>query len=92
MPAETALKMAEDAQVLRAAALVPGQFARGAVADRPGCSDRFGPGRRHHNRRLVQVFGRLIRARSAHPGHDPLFGHPDMIENDYYRFLANPRG
>jgi hypothetical protein len=68
-------------------AVMPEQPALNFVA----YDDRFGQDRRNRGRRLLRVLNRLIQARRvARPERDMRFGRPDLIENDYYRFLKNP--
>lgn len=94
MPVRTRQEAAASAEPEQPTAVLPGRFAPAAAApDEPDYSGRSGQGRRIRRSRLPRALGRFVRARpAARPGHDPLFGHPDMIENDYYRFLQNPRG
>jgi len=96
MLANTAQKTAADTEVRERIALLPDQLAPGprpATPDQRGHFERFGQDQRNRRDRLPYMLGRFIPARrTARSGHDPLFGHPDIIENDYYRFLRNPRG
>ncbi len=44
-------------------------------------------------RRLQRVTGLLMRlSRTRASYYDPLFGRPDLIEDDYYRLRNQPRG
>lgn len=43
-----------------------------------------GDRQRHFARLLLRVFGTGYS--------DPLFERPDLVEDDYYRFLKQPRG
>jgi hypothetical protein len=74
--------------------IVPRQFDprfRRTAPEYPAYADPFARYRRDRISYLLGVLGRFIRARFAtRPGHDPVFGRLDMIENDYYRFLASP--
>ena len=40
-------------------------------------------------RRITDLLMRLARIRAGY--YDPLFGRPDLIEDDYYRFRNQPR-
>jgi hypothetical protein len=42
-------------------------------------------------RRFFRTVGVLNRAREADPRYAPLPGAPEQVENDYYRFLNQPR-
>lgn len=57
--------------------------APGTCVQTPAAEPR-GRRQRHVARRLLRVLGASYR--------DPLFERPDIVENDYYRFLKQPRG
>ncbi len=42
-------------------------------------------------RRLARAVAVLARPRGADPGYGLMPGAPEMVENDYYRFLNHPR-
>jgi len=46
--------------------------------------------RRHVLRRVASLLRRRPKTGASY--YDPLFGRPDMVENDYYRFGHQPRG
>lgn len=46
--------------------------------------------RRHVLRRVANLLRRQPKTSASY--HDPLFGTPDTVENDYYRFRHQPRG
>ncbi|HSR84077.1 MAG TPA: hypothetical protein VLM11_07850 [Streptosporangiaceae bacterium] len=49
-----------------------------------GVTKRRGDRRRHARRLILRVLGTIYR--------DSLFERPDLVEDDYYRFLHQPRG
>lgn len=59
--------------------------------DQPRDYGRHGSHARASGRRFFRAAGLLSRAREADPGYGPLPGAPDLVENDYYRFLNQPR-
>ena len=65
-------------------------------ADRVTHDQPRGHGRRGlqagaRGRRFFRTVSVLKRAREADPGYAPLPGAPEQVENDYYRFLNQPR-
>ncbi len=59
--------------------------------DQPRGHGRHGSRAGARARRFFRTVGVLNRAREADPGYAPLPGAPDQVENDYYRFLNQPR-
>jgi hypothetical protein len=87
MLADTTQKTTADFEIPKHLAVMPEHSALDGVA----YDGRFGPDRRDRGRRLLRVFNRFIQPRrAAHLARDPLFGRPDLIENDHYRFLRDP--
>ena len=41
-----------------------------------------------HRRRIVELFRRMVWTSYS----DPLFEQPHLVEDDYYRFINQPRG
>lgn len=59
--------------------------------DQPPQDRRRGSQARARGRRSFRTVGVLGRPRKADLGYRPLAGAPDQVENDYYRFLNQPR-
>jgi hypothetical protein len=59
--------------------------------DQPRQYRRRGSQVRLRGRRFFRTAGVLGRLRQADVGYGPLPGGPDQVENDYYRFLNQPR-
>jgi hypothetical protein len=51
-----------------------------------------GRGPRKRNARAIFSGRRARRLARARSYYDPLFGRPDLVENDYYRFRNHARG
>jgi hypothetical protein len=62
-----------------------------ATFDQPRDYRRHGPLGRARGRRFFRPVSLLSRPREAGPGYGPPPATPDQVENDYYRFLNQPR-
>jgi hypothetical protein len=80
----------------KARVLLPRRAVRRAQAALPAgaCSNTTGGARTDSfGGRLRRVAAPLRPALNTGASyHDPLFGRPDLVENDYYRFQHQPRG
>jgi hypothetical protein len=59
--------------------------------DRPPQDRRRGSQARARGRRSFRTVGVFGRPQKTDLGYRPLAGAPDQVENDYYRFLNQPR-
>jgi hypothetical protein len=68
----------------------PEQAALPAIACGEGAAGARAEERGNRPRRLASLLRRV--PKNAHSYHDPLFGRPDLVENDYHRFRNYPSG
>jgi len=52
---------------------------------------RLGPRQAAAGNRLMRAVRTAVRARNTEPTYGSLFSTPDLVENDYYRFIKQPR-